>query len=706
MVFASLFALVTASFQKDDTTRQTMIRYAVKWMPLPFVLMLASAFWYLQAVPPETRMVMLQVSPELRTYIDGFLVLSPILFLAVLAMSIRLPRGLQQTAALVLMVIGLVYMGAFEFTREGGRRPFLVHGYMHSNSIRVSEAKEINRTGILQNARWSEVKSVTQENRIETGRQIFQLACASCHAIGGPMNDILPLTAKFDAVYGMDSMLDGLGKINNYMPPFLGTRPEREALAAYIVEELHGHAVQKTPSTASNLNFDIPAHTSQDEYVLLAWNNLGMHCISDSDPFWILLPPANDLFAQLVRKGELPEIVSEGVKLNYRVEPGFENPSAQVRFWEFSQPLMGKRIPENVGVSGNPVTGGEMAWNEETNAFEASLVPVVPYPANGTFNPYPLYMVEAVDEATGTVLATTRFVAPTSTEMGCKNCHGGGWRVAGVAGFTDETASDVLKVHDRINRTDLLKKARAGNPMLCQSCHADPVLGTEGKPGIPNFPAAIHGFHANYLTERGTEACFKCHPSSAAGPTGCLRGVHASLGLDCTHCHGFLEDHALSLLKYEKTQGKKVDKLMRHLTPRTVSSLQDIEPRIPWVNEPDCLNCHVDFEKPATRDVSGFNQWTHSVAGLFRMRTDDVGLMCEACHGATHANYPATNMYGKDRDNIPPLQYQGINLPIGANNNCALCHTVEMEDSVHHPNMLHEFRNRQLSRTIQGPSES
>ena len=114
-----------------------------------------------------------------------------------------MPRGLQQAAALVLLAFGLVYMGAFEFTREGGRRPFLVHGYMYSNSIRVAEAETINRTGILQSARWSEVKSVTRENRIEAGRQIFQLACASCHAIGGPMNDILPLTAKFDAVYGM-----------------------------------------------------------------------------------------------------------------------------------------------------------------------------------------------------------------------------------------------------------------------------------------------------------------------------------------------------------------------------------------------------------------------------------------------------------------------------------------------------------------------
>lgn len=135
---------------------------------------------------------------------------------------------------------------------------------------------------------------------------------------------------------------------------------------------------------------------------------------------------------------------------------------------------------------------------------------------------------------------------------------------------------------------------------------------------------------------------------------------------------------------------------------RTVSSLQDINSRLPWINEPDSLNCHADFEKPADKNVGGFNRWTRSAAGLFRMRTDDVELMCEACHGATHANYPATNIYDQDRDNIPLRQYQGNNRPIGADNDCALCHTMEMEDSVHHPNMLHEFRNRQLMRTIRG----
>jgi hypothetical protein len=75
------------------------------------------------------------------------------------------------------------------------------------------------------------------------------------------------------------------------------------------------------------------------------------------------------------------------------------------------------------------------------------------------------------------------------------------------------------------------------------------------------------------------------------------------------------------------------------------------------------------------------------------MRTDDTGLFCQACHGNTHAIYPATNPYGKDRDNIQPVQYQKNPYPISANRNCKVCHTIDMEEEMHHPNSLRMFRN-------------
>ncbi|WP_419658577.1 cytochrome c family protein (probable cytochrome bd ubiquinol oxidase, subunit I) [Desulfosarcina variabilis str. Montpellier] len=207
----------------------------------------------------------------------------------------------------------------------------------------------------------------------------------------------------------------------------------------------------------------------------------------------------------------------------------------------------------------------------------------------------------------------------------------------------------------------------------------------KGQPGLLNFPAAIHGWHANYLTDRGTEACYRCHPSRPGGPTRCLRGIHAAT-MDCTHCHGTLEDHALSLLKGEKIAGKLgAERLMRHIEPRMVATLDQINARTPWINEPDCLNCHVDFKRPDPATANAFNQWTSGPEALYRIRHDQTkSMMCEACHGSTHAVYPATNILDAQRDNIQPLQYQGNNRSIGRKN-CRLCHTKARTGVGHHP---------------------
>ena len=81
------------------------------------------------------------------------------------------------------------------------------------------------------------------------------------------------------------------------------------------------------------------------------------------------------------------------------------------------------------------------------------------------------------------------------------------------------------------------------------------------------------------------------------------------------------------------------------------------------------------------------------MASLFRMRSDDTGIMCAACHGAPHALFPAQNPYGADRDVIAPRQYQRSPYPMGSNKNCKVCHFIDMEEEIHHPNMLTTFRN-------------
>jgi hypothetical protein len=333
---------------------------------------------------------------------------------------------------------------------------------------------------------------------------------------------------------------------------------------------------------------------------------------------------------------------------------------------------------------------GTLDIPEGRDVFEASMVPVAPY-ENGQYNPYPLFTVEAVDNVSGEVIASTRVVVPSATEMGCKKCHGGQWRVGGIAGFTRETAEAVLAVHDKHSKTNLLEMARNGEPRLCSSCHMDPATGTEGDAALLNFPAAIHGWHANYLTGMGADACATCHPSDPGGATQCLRGGH-SKNLDCTNCHGTLEDHALSLLVAERDKGKQgAERLIKNLKPRAVASLDEVVGRIPWLQEPSCNSCHVDFERPDTATASAVYKWGEGRDDLYRFSTDESGMLaCAACHGPPHATYPTySQKYGVDRDNIQALQYQNNRRPIGAGGNCKVCHGIDMEDSVHHENMEH-----------------
>ncbi|PIE59810.1 MAG: cytochrome C [Desulfobulbus propionicus] len=689
-MIAGMFGLLTGAWQKDATLRQQVVRWSATWVWVPFVVLAAAACWYIKAMPEAQETMILERAREISPYLKSFLLCTPALLLLGLLSMLRLPQFAQRLLALGIIVIGFLHLGSFEFIREAGRRPWIIHGFMYSNAVTTAQAEQFKNgeTSFLQTALWAENKHGTESNLLQAGKELFQLQCSACHSINGPLNDIVPLSHAFTQT-GLEAQLLGQGKVAPYMPPFFGNREERRALSAYIMQEVQGHSAE-TPTLikAKDLPIEIPPFDQDSsEYVLLAWNNLGMHCLSDADPWWVILPPANDLHAQLILRGDLPEIVTEGVEITFTVESGFEHPENEVKFWDHAKSNFGVDLEPGVGLAGHRVSG-VMRLEEERMMFSAALVPVVPY-QHGRYNPYPIYTIEARDKESGEVLARTRTVAPTASEMGCSKCHGGGWRVDGVAGFTDETSRRILAVHDKHSKTSLLAEAEKGNPHTCQSCHQDPVLGTEGNPELLNFPAAIHGWHANYMSGMGAEACALCHPSDPAGPTTCLRGGHANT-LNCTHCHGTLEDHALSLLKKEQEAGKKgAARLMAHLQPRTVATADQIIGRTPWLNEPDCSSCHEGYERPDPETASAFNKWTADADELYRMSTDDTGMLqCEACHGSTHATYPARNKwFGRDRDTIQPLQYQGNRRPIGADGKCSVCHIENMEDSPHHGNM-------------------
>ena len=193
-------------------------------------------------------------------------------------------------------------------------------------------------------------------------------------------------------------------------------------------------------------------------YTLLAWNDLGMHCMDGMDfSVFTILPPYNTLHAQL--KNKSGALVTSGVSLTYeavRNEIGANNVGTgrlnsystklgtdkpKTNFWDYSKKLFGLNPVPEIGLNldglatgnaeqGNPspsLAPSPLSYNAEYKWYEAEGIPVTPFAdekdANGYIKDfYPTVRVVAKDKS-GNVLATATTVLPVSDEMTCKGCH-------------------------------------------------------------------------------------------------------------------------------------------------------------------------------------------------------------------------------------------------------------------------------------------
>lgn len=692
IMLAGLFGYLTAVRIADHAARERMIRFSTWWAAAPFLPLVLSAWWYLQAMPEPQFEMILHKSQEIPPFMSLFAVSTPLIFLGALALAFVTPQQNRRPLAWLLLFLAFMQLGAFEWIREAGRRPYLIWDLTYSNGIPVRDANALNKDGIMSRAKWVRHRPITDDNRLQAGEELYRLQCVGCHSIGGPMLDILPRTAKY-GLFGMEAQLTGQGLRSPSMPPFLGNTEEKRALAAFIVEGLHGRTQTASTWEPQQLESPIPDWSEDEEHLLLAWSQSGMRLFSDADRFFSILPPGSTLQAQLLSRDPMPELITEGVVLHYSLQEGFDRPSQQLRLWEFMDSLFYVKRQPDEGLSGNYTTG-TMQPDAERRLWQAADLPVSPYGKDGKVLPYPLVTIEARDATDGRLLATTTAVLPVSTEMGCKNCHGGNWRMPStgtippIMGLDDVTGRDILAMHDKRSGTRLLKAGLQGNPVACQKCHTDPAMPLyPGDPQRLGLSAALHGFHAPYLEGLGAEACHACHSGSPTGATRMLRGVHDLAGLSCTDCHGELNDHALALLKVEAEAGKPgAAKLMQGLTPRNATDLEEVRPRLAWLQQPDCLACHqLDGAGGEVTGLNAVHNWTEP-GKLFSQSRDALDAMaCVACHNSPHALYPAVNPYGAERDNLQPLRVSGSDRPLGSEENCLPCHTMDMGVFPHHP---------------------
>ncbi|MBK7142512.1 MAG: hypothetical protein IPH75_10565 [bacterium] len=324
----------------------------------------------------------------------------------------------------------------------------------------------------------------------------------------------------------------------------------------------------------------ISASAFSQETIVIGWNDLGMHCSNKDFTNVVVLPPFNNVRAQVIQVGDsthLPVIMTTGFRILYEI-PGNTFSVGKTNFWDFEDQIFGVNLPPDVGLTGNRLSG-EMVM--QADHFDVTGVPITPYSDADLLHedPFQLGLLRVFD-GSNNLIATTQPVVPVSNEINCvsSGCH--------------SSEQDILNRHEDEGGFD-----PNNTPILCASCHSSNALGTPGHPGVPSLSEAIHKKHGEE-----TNDCYKCHP----GPnTQCLRDVmKTEHGFTCQTCHGSVTEVGESI-----SAGRE-----------------------PWLEEPRCgaSNCHG-------------STYSEEPGKLYRESRGHGGLFCSACHGEPHAIVPSGN---------------------------------------------------------------
>lgn len=250
LLLAGVYGFLTASFTGDRLVARAMTRFSGQWALVALAGALPSGWWYLSVLPAQARDLVIGKSPTIAGLLHWGTPAILILLAIVLVVGVFRPGLNYKPVAFVAMLCALLSFGAFEWTREAARRPYVINEVLYSNGIAKDQVESLSDKGFLVAARWVREKMVDASNQRAAGRELFIQQCSACHTLGGSNNDLISRTATmgYPALIGY---LDRIHQARYFMPPFAGTGAEKEALAAFIAGDLHGKEIITTEAAGS-----------------------------------------------------------------------------------------------------------------------------------------------------------------------------------------------------------------------------------------------------------------------------------------------------------------------------------------------------------------------------------------------------------------------------------------------------------------------
>lgn len=242
---AIMWTWLITTFSKDEAvkaTRERLIRFFAIIMAATVPIGAGLGYYYLLQIPEAAR-AMIPTAMMTRAFADKmdlmYMIIVGIGVSIILTTIIALfaPKRMPYIAASLMVAGFLVFWGYEERVREFIRKPYLIYNYMYVNGIRPTDVPYLNKVGILKHAVFVEEKDkvidVNKTNLVAVGHKIYQIECRACHTENG-INGLKKLTVGWSesAIKNRLNNLPGGG--TPYMPPFVGTEAEKEALTAFI----------------------------------------------------------------------------------------------------------------------------------------------------------------------------------------------------------------------------------------------------------------------------------------------------------------------------------------------------------------------------------------------------------------------------------------------------------------------------------------
>jgi mono/diheme cytochrome c family protein len=225
-ILAGVFGYVTLP---RDEGREKVSRLAAKWTVAGSVVLPLALWWYMAALPKDSRAYLDGTLIGLRHALRGGVACALLTVVLALIFGWWKPRWMRGPVVAVLVILAFGMMGSAEYMREFLRKPWAVTSVIYANDVRASQVAAVQSAGVSTTALYPLTADTTSA---AYGEYLFQLQCASCHSAKG-YRGMDRRADGWDAEFAAD-ILQHLPPMHGTMPPFAGNEADRKALGAYL----------------------------------------------------------------------------------------------------------------------------------------------------------------------------------------------------------------------------------------------------------------------------------------------------------------------------------------------------------------------------------------------------------------------------------------------------------------------------------------